>query len=254
MLSNEKIQEMLALLQGNTNPQKGERKRTSVAISTQEEILLAMQSLIEQNTALNSKNEELQKASKASNSRNTSSSAFSVNSLRSIWLLAQTREKLLFVNEHKDMLPSLVFYTDGIEETKSLFSSDHVNDLDLNESINKSFWGYSTDFGKSGSQLGSLHNFGLSWLGFEGKLSKKKGISLEFFTRQSFDKYNKKGDISYEAIEARRAKIIEFLKDDRCTEIEHVRSFCNAISKDMEFAYPQKEQSTQEDTQEDTQE
>ena len=93
MLSNEKITEMLALLSKNTNP---ESKKSSVKIADQEQILLAMQALIKENSALNSKNEELQKASKASNSRNTSSSAFSINTLRSIWLLVQTREKLLF--------------------------------------------------------------------------------------------------------------------------------------------------------------
>ena len=71
------------------------------------------------------------------------------------------------------------------------------------------------------------------------------------FTEESFCKYNKKGDIRYEDIKRRREKIIEFLKDDRCTKIEHVRSFCNAISKDIEFSYPQKEDSDiqQEETQ-----
>lgn len=230
MLSNDQISKMLSAIQGNIN-----KRKTAIKLSDQTEIMNTIQSLIEQNEALNAQNEKLQKASKASNSRNTSSSSFSVNTLRAIWMLVQTRDKLLFVNEHKDMLPSLVFYSQGIEETKALFSSDHVIDLDINESINKSFWRFSTDFGKSGSQLGSLHNFGLSWIGFEGKLSKRTGISLEIFTQSSFDKYNKKGDIEYSDIEARREKIIEFLSDDRCKAIENVRSFCNAISKDIEF-------------------
>lgn len=170
---------------------------------------------------------ELKTSVKGSSSRNTSSSSMSINTYRAMWLLIQSRQKLLFYIDNKAMMPSSIFYKESIDTTKELFDTALCEDLRF--SINKGFWKYSTDFGKSGEQLGSLHNFGLAFLGFEGKLSKSH-VSIEIFEEDSFNKYNKKGDIKYNNIATRRDLVIEFLRDnDKCSNIEEIKLFCSQI-------------------------
>lgn len=171
---------------------------------------------------------ELKTSVKGTSSRNTSSSSMSINTYRAMWLLIQARAKLLFYVDNKAMMSSSVFYRGDVDTTKELFDTEICEDL--KHSRNKGFWKYSTDFGKSGEQLGSLHNFGLAFLGFEGKLSKKTGITIEIFEESSFSKYNKKGDIVYDNIATRRERVIAFLRDDeKCNDIEQIKKFCSMI-------------------------